>query len=118
MRSRLIEVYYLSPIKKEGRKYHVINSHGSAEIDISTKLKNGLLDGLTAEQKQKIQYHSNNCHSPYVLKGSRLTEKVPDDQEDRTQDTSCLEVNVPQTITNVIFHFLEFTNKKDVLIFF
>ena len=38
-------------LKKEGLKYLVVNSQRSAEIDTSTKLKNGWLDGLTAEQK-------------------------------------------------------------------
>ena len=85
-RDRLIEVYYLLPIKKKGKSTLLSTAKGVQKvIDTSTKLNDILLDGLTAKQKQKIRYHSNNCHSPYVLKGSRCTEKVPDDQEDRAE---------------------------------
>ena len=86
--------------KKKGENALSSSAKGVQKvIETSTKLNDGLLDGLTAEQKQKIQYHGKSCYCTYVLKGSRSTEKVPDDQEDSTQDISCLEVDVSEPRT-------------------
>ena len=63
-------------------------------IDASRTLNDGLLDGLTSEQKQNIRYHSSNCYCPYILKGSRVSENVPvDDSQDKTPELSCLEID-------------------------
>ena len=68
-------------------------------IDSSIKLSDGLLDGITKEQKQKIKYHSTNCYSPYVLKRSRVIDNVPDD-DDRPDETPDMEVDISNQRTS------------------
>ena len=68
--------------------------------DASRTLNDGLLDGLTTEQKLNIRYHSSNCYGPYVLKAARVVDNEPNnDSQSETQALSCLEVDVTVTRT-------------------
>ena len=53
----------------------------------SEVLKDSILDGLTETEIQRIQYHSNNCYSPYILKASR---KNNDEKEEENQNKSSM----------------------------
>ena len=67
-------------------------------IDASSKLNDGLLDGLTEGQRKDIKYHRTNCYSPYILRGSRVSNDVvstPQDNEE-TSTTACLEIDVSE----------------------
>ena len=45
-------------------------------IEVSKKMKDGLLDSLDEIEVQTIKFHPRSCYSTYILKASRFEESV------------------------------------------
>ena len=62
-------------------------------IDASNVLKDGLLDGLTENEKQNIRYHRLNCYCPYVLKASRTSKEKQQESQSESSTSTCMQVS-------------------------
>ena len=61
-------------------------------IETSEILKDGLIDGIDAEEQKQIKYHSKSCYSVYRLKGRHKSEnlKRKSESEDNCENRAVL----------------------------